>query len=145
MFDCTYPLHQNYMSTGLPLYLFRTVLRGLWETVSWVTILSPAQIRFSISFLDWLMFNLLTSSVLLECQVWAKHKGLSNEWHSPREGHKNVLRLDTGCSNVFTGNRQEHWSRRKCVQEAWQLTLPWAHSHWPQAGHCPSRFFILMI
>ena len=43
--------------TGLPPYLFGTVLRAFWKTVSWDIILRLAQVKFSISFLHWLLIN----------------------------------------------------------------------------------------
>jgi len=39
----------------LPTYLFGTLLRALWEAVSQVIIFILGQIKFSISFLDWLL------------------------------------------------------------------------------------------
>jgi len=49
--------HQNHIHTGLPLYLFRTFLKTLWETAFPITILNLVQIKVSISLLDWLLVN----------------------------------------------------------------------------------------
>ena len=51
VFSCTNLLQQNRIYTGP---LLRTIFRALWKTVFWVIILRLAQIKFSISFLDWL-------------------------------------------------------------------------------------------
>lgn len=50
----------TYLVGGHPLHLFGVVLRVLWETdFSWVIILGLQFVKFSISFLDWLLINFI--------------------------------------------------------------------------------------
>ena len=72
------------------LYLFRTVLRVIWEIISWITILRLTQTKFSISFLDWLLIIFVCVDSFL-CKMFRRlneHRG-------------KVLRLVPGSSNAL--------------------------------------------
>ena len=65
------PLHQNHIYTLLPSYLFKAAFKALWEPISWVIILRLAQIKFSISFLDyWLIFSLTMVFSSYDKGIW---------------------------------------------------------------------------
>ena len=74
----------------LLLYLFRTVLRVIWEIISWITILRWTQTKFSISFLDWLLIIFVCVDSFL-CKMFRRlneHRG-------------KVLRLVPGSSDAL--------------------------------------------
>ena len=62
--DINFFVSKIYIWLCLQLLTNRTVLRVFWKAVSWITILSLVQIKFSISPLDWLLVNFsLTASI----------------------------------------------------------------------------------